>query len=58
MITVKTWDNTPINNFSNKIKEEVSKSVATYVIEHWDECVKSTIKKIDNKFEGQFFITL
>lgn len=58
MISIKVWDNTPIETSSDKIKDEVAKSIVNYVIEHWDECVQSTTEKFDNKYETQFFITL
>lgn len=58
MVTIKVWDYSPIDTSSDKIKDKVSKSIANYVIEHWDECVQSTNEIIDNKHETQFCITL
>ena len=58
MVAIKVWDDTPIDTLSNKIKNEVSKSIAKYITDHWDECVKSTSEINDKKYETQFFITL
>ena len=58
MVAIKVWDSAPIDVLSDEIKDNVSKSIANYVIEHWDECVQYTSEIVDNKYEAQFCITL
>ena len=42
-----------------KIKEDVSKSVTNYILNHWNECVKITNERTsDDKFETEFCISL
>ena len=59
MVAVKLWDNKAIDTSSDKIKEDVSKSVTNYILNHWNECVKITNERTpDGKFETEFCISL
>lgn len=59
MVAIKLWDNKAIDTSSDKIKEDVSKSVTNYILNHWNECVKITNERTsDDKFETEFCISL
>lgn len=59
MVAIKLWDNKTIDTSSDKIKEDVSKSVTNYILNHWNECVKITNERTsDGKFEIEFCISL
>lgn len=55
---IKVWDNNPINTSSKEIKNKVSKSISDYILNHWDECVQTTLSKLEGKYEVEFSITL
>ena len=59
MVAVKLWDNKAIDTSSDKIKEDVSKGVTNYILNHWNECVKITNERTpDDKYEAEFCISL
>ena len=59
MVAVKLWDNKIIDTSSDKVKEYVSKGVTNYILNHWNECVKTTNERNpDDKYEAEFCISL
>lgn len=58
IITIKVWDNTPIDTSSTEIKNKVSKSISDYIMNHWDESVHTATVITEGKYEVEFSITL
>ena len=58
IITIKVWDNPPIDTSSKEIKNKVSKSISDYILNHWDKCVQIVSSESEGKYEVEFCITL
>ncbi|WP_288681628.1 hypothetical protein [uncultured Eubacterium sp.] len=59
MVGINLYDSKEINDSSDLIKEQISKVVASYIVEFWDECVKVNHTKVnDDEYETLFEISL
>ena len=58
MVGIKIWDEEEIDISSSVIKEKLIQSISTYLLEHWNDCVKISSTKSDNKYITEFLITL
>lgn len=58
MIKIKVWDDAPIDISSLEVKNQISRSISDYILNHWNECVCITPTKLEGKYEVEFSITL
>jgi hypothetical protein len=58
MVGIKIFDNKQIDISSIEIKEKVSISIADYVKEHWNECVKISEQYVDDEYITEFQVEL
>lgn len=60
MVGIKLYDDKRIDTSSKELREKVSKAVADYIVENWDEVVKVQITEdiFNDDYEAEFKISL
>lgn len=54
MVGIKLYDDKRIDTSSKELREKVSKAVADYIVENWDEVVSVE----EDTFKSQYYVTL
>ena len=60
MVGIKLYDDKKIDTSSKELREKVSKAVANYIVENWNEVVKVQMTEdvFYNNYEAEFGINL
>lgn len=60
MVGIKLYDDKRIDTSSKELREKVSKAVADYIVENWDEVAKFQMTEdvFYNNYEAEFGINL
>ena len=58
MVEIKLYDDVPIDDSSNYVREKIAKSISDHILKNWDDVVKIKKSVFEDSYEVSFRLEL